>query len=379
MAILQRLEINGFRNLRDVRLTPHPKLNFFAGANGAGKTALLEAIHYLVRGKSFRSSQTTDLIGHDVEQLLIRTALQVEEFERVEVDAAVLRPRHKRQQIRWRGAPVNSFARISSNVPLQVFLPSLSDLVFGGPGERRRWLDWGTFHVEHRYLDHWRSYSRLLHQRNALLRALGNTESLTRSSEFTSFTEAMITAAELVTTARRAYLKAWNPYFETRLAQLSQGTSLESTLTLSLKPFGSSKSLSLRDLLGESTPREVKSGITVYGPHRADCELNIGSLQAASIASRGQGKLIALAMMIAQADVVAARSNVASVLLMDDLDAELDEIARAQLYEVLADCRAQAFITGVNPGPEMIRTASAAEGSYAMFHVEHGSVTQETA
>ncbi|MEM1434062.1 MAG: DNA replication and repair protein RecF [Pseudomonadota bacterium] len=379
MALFQGLEISGFRNLRDVQFQPHPKLNFFAGANGAGKTAVLEAIHYLVRGKSFRSVQPQDLIGRDAEQLLVRASLKLEHSDHAPVEAAVLRPRQRRQQVRWRGESASSFSKVSSGVPLQVFLPSLSDLVFGGPGERRKWLDWGAFHVEHRYLEHWRSYTKCLQQRNALIKQASERQQLVRSPEFRAFTDAMIGAADAVTGARLSYLACWRPFFESRLQQLVTGSALAQMPELNFRPLGSSKSLSLQELLVESASRELKSGITVYGPHRADCELLLENLPLASAASRGQGKLIALAMMIAQADVIADRTGVSSVFLMDDLDAELDEKARSRLYQALSECRAQVFITGVRPGPDK-KDASPASlpDSYALFHVKQGSVTQET-
>ena len=380
MALFQKLEVDGFRNLRSVKLLPHPKLNFIAGANGAGKTAILEAVHYLVRGKSFRSVQPQELVGHQSEQMLIRAGVQLEGLESQVVEAAVLRQRHRRQQIRWRGEATPGFARISGHVPLQVFLPSLSDLVFGGPAERRRWMDWGAFHVEQRYLEHWRRFSKALQQRNALLRRnIDATTSQTQTSERQAFTEALLEQAEAVTRIRQAYLDRWLGFFERRLEQLIAEGALPSQPRVVFKPYGSSKSLSLQELLVESGPRELKSGVTVYGPHRADLDLLLDTALVSSTASRGQGKLIALSMMLAQADVIADRTGASSVFLMDDLDAELDAHSRERLYAALGDCQAQVFITGVQAGPEAENVRSAPlPNSYAMFHVEHGSVTQET-
>ena len=170
MNLIRRFTVDGFRNLNGVDLEFNDRLNILLGPNGSGKTALLEALHYGIRGRSFRTSHSAELIGHDSSGFLLR--LDVEDASGVVHRGGIQRLRQKKQVVHWDGDRTSGFAQVSGLLPLQVILPTTSELVFGTPALRRRWLDWGVFHVEHAYLTRWRQYMRLLQQRNATLKQL---------------------------------------------------------------------------------------------------------------------------------------------------------------------------------------------------------------
>ncbi|MEM9741271.1 MAG: DNA replication and repair protein RecF [Pseudomonadota bacterium] len=383
MARFSHLAIAGFRNLEQVEFVPSPRHNLLIGPNGAGKTAILEAIHYLIRGRSFRTHLSSELVGIDVDRLLIRGSLDLARLDGSitelsasvgGVSVAVERPRGQKQAVRWNGEPVRGFSSSSRACPLQAFLPGLSDLVFGSPSVRRRWLDWGVFHVKHDYLDRWRTFSRLLSQRNALLKS---EEGRRDASLLKSFTEQYAQVGQEVAGLRDAYLELWRPFFDNRLALLVPD--LCDAVDVSIQPFGSSKSLSLGDLLVDLASRELKSGTSVCGPHRADVLVSLRGRPASQLASRGQGKLIAIAMLLSQSDVVRAQTDAETVFLLDDLPAELDERALVQVFEAIDETGSQTFST-TPVGPETVRLTDVLvtpEPTTRLFHVKHGALDEE--
>lgn len=361
----QRLEIHDLRNLERVDITLCPALNYFHGDNGAGKTAILEAVHLLARGRSFRSSQPSDLIRRGADSLLVRA--EVGDEHRGQVGLGLVRHRNGRAELRMNGRPERKLSQAAQLLPLQVMGPGLSDLVFGSPAERRQWLDWGLFHVEHGYLAVLRQYLHAVRQRNAGLRAVARGDM--ELPGLTVWTDAVIDLASQVSESRGAYLERLLPELERTLQELAPELDLEVAYRR-----GWPADQSLRKVLGESTRREVKSGVTQSGPHRADVDLRVAGLAAATSLSRGQGKALASAMMLAQARLLRSRASRSSVFLIDDIGAELDLPHSGRFFRILTDLGAQVLATS-NSDPRALTSLPAVE--IKAFHVEHGRVTDD--
>jgi DNA replication and repair protein RecF len=361
---VERLEVAHVRNLVAVDLTLSPGLNLFCGPNGAGKTALLEAMHLLTRGRSFRGSRVQPLIQHGQPGILIRARVQDE--ARGGVDIALAKNRDAGSDLRVAGQPERRLSAVAGLVPQQLFLPDGSDLVFGGPGERRRFLDWGVFHVKPPYLSHLQAYQRALRQRNALLAAGVSS----RHAELGAWTEQLDALAETVDAARRDYLAALEIKLGAMLDRLVAG-GFEATLEYRRGwPDGER----LAAALGRSLDRDVKFASTQLGPHRAELRFSVGSGSgsgnAAELLSRGQGKLLASALRLAQVHVTRQETGRSSLLLIDDLGAELDRVHSHRFFELLADSGCQVLATCVEP----MRLAEFGFERRAMFHVERGLI-----
>ena len=164
---IERFTAENFRCLSSVALDLDPHYNLIFGANASGKTSLLEALSYLGRGKSFRGAATSDLIRHGEKEFVL--------FGRVDVagrQASVgARNSSDGLEIRVDGESDGGAAALASVLPLQVIDPDVHNLISGGPDQRRRYLDWIAFHVEHDFLSLWRRFRRVLKQRNAALRS----------------------------------------------------------------------------------------------------------------------------------------------------------------------------------------------------------------
>ncbi|WP_129134600.1 DNA replication/repair protein RecF [Luteimonas sp. YGD11-2] len=354
---ITRLHIRDFRRLHDVDVRPGPGVNLLIGPNGAGKTSVLEAIHLMAYGRSFRGR---------VRDGLIRTgAAAVEVF--VEWDdagrerRAGLRHGGDRWEGRLDGASVDQLGDLCAALAVVSFEPGSHALVAGGGEPRRRFLDWGLFHVEHEFLPAWRRYARALRQRNALLKAQRG------DAELDGWEHEMAVAGETMTRLRAGYV-------DTLQAALAD---VVPVIAPSLGAAGMEfvagwkrADLSLRDALLISRERDRLSGHTTVGPHRADWRVHVAATPQGEALSRGQAKLVALACLLAQAQDLAGRQGQWPIVVLDDLASELDAHHRERALGLLAATRAQVFVSGTDLQP----LASAAAAGATVFHVEQGSL-----
>jgi DNA replication and repair protein RecF len=348
---LRRIRITDFRCLTEVALALHPARNYIYGANGAGKTSVLEAIFLLGRGRSFRTRQIRRLVRHGRPGLAVYG--EVQEGERLRRIGVAFK--EGRLEKRIDGEPAAGTVSLVEILPVHTIDPSIHDLIQGGPSERRRFLDWGVFHVEHDYLDAWRRYRRVLGQRNAVLKKGG------RPSELATWTVALAEAGELIDQHRASYVALLKP----ELAERGQ-TLLDRPLTLAYHRGWPAEG-SLAAALGAGESRDRVFGNTELGPHRADLEILLDAEPVHGQASRGQQKLAAASLILAQVSVF-GRVRGRSVLLVDDPAAELDNASLERLLAVLETVSAQLILTGLSASQ-----LAPPKGS-TVFHVERGEV-----
>jgi DNA replication and repair protein RecF len=360
----QRLDIQDLRNLESVRLDLEPGVNYFHGDNGAGKTAVLEAVHLLARGRSFRTHQTADLIRHGADE--VRVSAVVDDEHRGRQTLGIAKSRRDKTELRVNGKPGRRLSDAALLLPIQVMVPSLSDLVFGAPAARRQWLDWGTFHVKHDYLRVHRAYLHALRQRNAALKAIAAGKLQPQALDV--WTEELLKFAEQVTAEREAYLAELNPILLAAVDSLVPGLELEVAYRK-----GWPQEQALRKVLSDSLAKEVKFGTTQHGPHRADVELRVSSMPAGATLSRGQGKSLASAMMLSQARLLMRTARRASVFLIDDVGAELDLQHTQLFFRMLTELGVQVLATSSHAPAEITGLMT---GRVTMFHVEHGRVVR---
>lgn len=354
---LTRLEVSNLRILENVTLLPGPVLNLVIGANGSGKTSLLESIYTLCTGRSFRSRRSEEVIRRGAAELRVHGLLREGGAEAFPVG---VEKRPGSTRIRLAEEEVRSASVLARRLPLVLVPPDSQRLVFDGAELRRRLLDWGLFHVEQDYGPATQVYRRTLQQRNALLRrASGNPGPLT------SWDMRLEEAAARLHALRSRHLHQMLP----RVAQLaSELASVE--VSIHYYP-GWDTEVPLSEALAASLERDIARGHSGLGPHRADLVLSIGGAPAQQVLSRGEAKLVCLALWLAQARDYRARFKRAPLVLIDDLPAELDPQNRAGVLGALADLGGQSFITSV--------AADLLEGApkpLKRFHVERGNIVE---
>lgn len=351
MALIQ-LEVSQFRCIHQAVLQLDPRQNLIVGPNASGKTSLLEAIFLLGRGDSFRSHHTERMIQHGTDHFLTVGRLNGKHGEEV----IGLKGSRGEKEGRVNGQATRSLAELAARFPVQSIDPDVHELLEDGPTRRRQFLDWGVFHVEHQFHDAWRRYQRALKQRNATLKA-NQPDSMVRVWD-----QDLIEQGQRVTLFREQYLQQLRPFVHdlgTRLLGLE--------LDLDYQP-GWRRALSLPEALVESTTRDRERGNTCVGPHRADLQVKVDALPAKDRISRGQQKLLACTLILAQQLHRAAIDAPPACLLIDDPAAELDVDNLGKLLAVVADIPTQLVITGLNQ--DVLSFFPHAR----MFHVEHGVV-----
>lgn len=366
---LTRLTVERLRNLQSVELRPGPALNLITGANGAGKTSLLEAIHLLAYGRSFRGRVRDGLVRTGCDGLEV-FAEWGEPGQRTR--KAGLRHTGQAWDGRLDGAGVAGLGELCAALAALTFEPGSPALVSGGGEPRRRFLDWGLFHVEQVHVEQgdpgtagflplWRRYARALKQRNALLKLRAD------AAQFDVWDAELAAAGEPLNRCRQAYLERLQPHLQALSAELLPELG---EARFVFQPGWRREQYALEDALLLARPRDLAAGFTSVGPHRADWRIEHAARQAQEALSRGQAKLTALAALLAQAEDFAARRGHWPVVLLDDLGSELDRDHQQRLLQRLWASGAQIFVTGTEPPPVL---AGAGSG-LASFHVEQGRV-----
>ena len=340
-----------FRCLGAVEFDPHPQFSLIFGANASGKTSLLEAIAYLGRGRSFRGAGARDLVRHGAKEFVL--------FGEV-AGAAVQHRLGVRNgpdglELSLDGDRSGGTASLASALPLQVIDPEVHELVGGSPDQRRRFMDWMTFHVEHGYLAVWRRFRRALKQRNAILRS--------GRGDLDSWDREFVELAGAVDQARSVVLESAIPVLETAAADL-----LEAPVSFEYQR-GWASDRTLAEALQDSRSRDQQTGSSNIGPHRSDLKLRMDDRLAKRLVSRGQQKLLACAMVLGSMEVVGQALGRAPLLLLDDPAAELDGRALSRLMSAVGAGGGQVIATALT------RDAVPTPQDYALFHVEHGSLS----
>lgn len=341
-----------FRCVKAAAFDLDPGYNLIYGANASGKTSLLEAIAYLGRGRSFRGAPPQNLIRHGATEFVMfgRIATGSREV------AVGVRNSSEGLEIHVDGDKAQGVAALAEILPLQIVDPDIHNLVAGGPEERRRYLDWIAFHVEHGYLESWRRFRRALKQRNAALKENGSQDALAGwDREFTD------TALE-VHAARCRVLEITRPALQEIGATL-----LGSDVNIEYqRGWGAGKSLA--EALGEGIDRDRLLGSTQSGPHRANLQLIYDERQARRLVSRGEQKLFACALVLAATEIVQLHLERRLLLLLDDPAAELDGESLTRLMGVVVGLDCQVIATSLDAGQALFPE------SPRRFHVEQGNL-----
>ncbi|MEO8779109.1 MAG: DNA replication/repair protein RecF [Rhodanobacter sp.] len=355
---MEQLRVCALRCLTDVNVALDPAVNVFVGANGAGKTSVLEAAFLLSHARSFRSGAREALVQRGMAQMSVFAQVHC-------ADGGASRLGLGRAGARWEARIDGENVAIGELVracAVVCFEPGAHALIAGGAEERRRYLDWGVFHVEHEFLAGWRRYQRALKQRNSLLR-LGNTPS---DALFEPWERELSQAAHQIDLMRRVYLDQLRPMLQLSIAGL-----LPELGSVELRyRRGWPDDVELADQLRVQRGRDQARGHTTLGAHRADWSVAFEQAPMREHLSRGQEKLTALACVLAQAALYAQHHGDWPIVCLDDLGSELDQEHQASVVSQLLSSRAQILLTGTEL-PFALREVPA-----RVFHVEQGSLTR---
>jgi DNA replication and repair protein RecF len=329
---LRRIQVSDFRCLESASVEFDREFTLIVGPNASGKTSVLEAIYVLGRGRSFRSRLLEKLVRTGADRFVVFGEIALAERDaRLGVEGSAEGIRAKVD-----GGRVSSLADLATWLPVQIIDPEVHRLIDEGPSQRRRFLDWGVFHVEHRFIDIWLRYQQVLKQRNAALRAQQP------KSLVSAWDADLIRLGEAIHDARGRYLA----FLSDRAHSVAEAL-LGATLSLSYRS-GWSRDLTFAEALAASWTHDQEMGSTQVGPQRAEIGIRLDGVPVKDRISRGQQKLLAAALLVAQLDLF-PKESVTPTLLLDDPAAELDQDRLMNLIEEVARQSVQLVVTTLNP------------------------------
>lgn len=353
--IITQLDFTSFRNIKQASLSPHPALNLITGNNGSGKSSILEAVQCLATGHSFRTRKPRELINHS-DQTYQLTCTFVDNKTDAEHRAGLMRSRDGDVSLRLDFEDVKTQSTLTRLLPVKAITPDSLGLILDGPDTRRQFLDWGLFHVEPGFLNHWRIFRRSLSQRNQLLR------NMSTDKEIDTWNSSLLPAAQAIDAARKSYLAKLEIATQVRLKKM--GVMFHVKLDYRQ---GWSHSDELQQLLTNNLQYHRRMKTTTDGPHRADLLVYADNVLAKQVLSRGQLKILTYILHLSQLDVLLRERSQTAVVLCDDVNSELDEFHTNALLSQLSDLESQVFVTGVS-------LEKLFHFPNQRFHMEHGSL-----
>jgi DNA replication and repair protein RecF len=304
---LRRVQVSDFRCLHSAELEFDPRFTLISGPNASGKTSLLESIYVLGRGRSFRTRRLDNLIRLGANRFVIYGEAGAERRTGLGIEGSALGMRAK-----MGGDRVASLADLAAVLPVQIIDPEVHRLIEEGPSRRRRFLDWGVFHVEHSFVEKWQQYQQVLKQRNAALKARQP------AAAVSAWDSDLVRLGVSIHEARALYVDQLAPVASDIAKRL-----LGLDLSMSYRS-GWSRDLSLGEALRASWINDQETGVTQVGPQRAEIAFRLDGAPVKDRISRGQQKLLASSLLMAQLRLFPNDAQIRPTLLLDDPAAELD-------------------------------------------------------
>lgn len=360
MAIT-KISIHHFRNMAEVSLELSPKMNFFFGENGSGKTSLIESIYYLGFGRSFRTHLTPRLIQHDQADFVIYA--EFNDKDDTPNRLGLERARDGSRKIHLNGESLTSMSEIAKLLPLQLMTTTSYRYFHDGPKLRRQYLDWGTFHVEHTFYPLWKQLQHCLKQRNAALKMHSSPDQLSL------WDNQLADIGEQIDKIRKHYIDRLSPIAEKLFSDL-----LGDSKNIHLRyRSGWNKELALIEALERDYERDLNMGYTHSGPQRADLQVYIDNVPVGDKLSQGQQKIAAHSLHLAQGILHKQLTERAPIYLIDDLASELDTTRFRSIIDVIISLDSQIILTGIDQSQmddfPLVENVN-------VFHVKHGNINE---
>jgi DNA replication and repair protein RecF len=326
---LTELNVHHLRSIESTRLTLHPHFNLFYGPNGSGKTSLLEAIYLLSSGHSFRTREISPLVSEGESSLIVFARTSTDES--ISIQKSISGP----TQVKLNRQVCYSSSELAHFLPCQVFYQDIFQIIDAGPSVRRTLLDWGLFHVEQSYHSIWKSYRAVIKQRNALLRQKAPAQA------FIPWNKQLVELAVELDRMRSGYFMQWSQQFHEFLQQL---TDVPCVISYYKGWDRKQTGKDLAAILDEQLTTDLHRQYTHAGAHQADILFDLSSKKAKLLLSRGQQKIVLIALKLAQASLVPGNC----IYLLDDIAAELDTQHLSRLIDCLRKIKGQLFLTALD-------------------------------
>ena len=366
------VKANGYKNLKNAVISPHPEYNLITGMNAQGKTNLLEAIWLMTGCRSFRGSKDRDYISIDGN--IMELGMAFYDGRRTQkIEYSMSRENIRDKKIKLNGVSIKGTNGLFDCFKAVVFTPDDTELIKGSPEKRRTFIDLCCCQLNGRCLDSVRRYDLLLNHRNTLLKSIAAGKAQ-RDSIYV-WDQQIAAIGTFISVKRNEYVKKMNETCQRLYSRITGGKEIltieyNSNIFGSQIPEGNDGNDAVAKYfmkLNGSIDDDIRLGYTLWGAHRDDLVIKINGLNIKEFGSQGQKKTAALVMKLGQAEIYFKKSAEAPVILLDDVMGELDESRQALVFETVKNM--QVFITACN------ENAVKGLANGAVFRVENGEVT----
>ncbi|MDQ3047456.1 MAG: DNA replication/repair protein RecF [Bacteroidota bacterium] len=362
---LKKLSLLNFKNYAEAELSLSSHVNCFTGNNGEGKTNILDAIHYLSFCKSFFNPIDSQNILHEAPFFLIQ-GLYESNGKEEEIYCGL-----KRNQKKQFKRNKKEYSRLADHIglyPLVMISPADSELITEGSESRRKFIDSVIAQFDREYLENLIHYNKILTQRNALLKQIGNSGKFDQDS-LEIWDMQLIQYGEKVHSTRRDFVQKFIPGFQKYYEFISGGRE-----QVGLQYNSQLNNTTFSDGLAKALNRDRALEYTTVGIHKDDLEFTINGHSLKKYASQGQQKSFLIALKLAQFDFIRNIKKVTPILLLDDIYDKLDDQRVKQLMELVSsDNFGQLFITDTHP-TRLAELFSAGNADFKSFRITNGNM-----
>ncbi|HNR34346.1 MAG TPA: DNA replication/repair protein RecF [Candidatus Hydrogenedentes bacterium] len=344
---LVRFTCEGFRALHAVAFDPAPGINLIVGDNAQGKTSLLEAILFAATARSHRALSESELVRAGADFFQIRVEARRDPHP-IAIDA---RWYQGVKRFRVNGVLQARISDILGKLCVVLFSPEDISLIKGTAAHRRKFLDMELSQISPRYLAALQFYRQSLRQRNEVLRA-----AVPDAAQLDAWDAQLVQHGAVLMQEREAFIARLSQYAAESYRRVAGGE----TMAIAYEPDASSPG-DFAKILGKGRAGDIRRRATMRGPHRDDLDFRVEGQSARAFASQGQQKTAALAVRMAELELVRERIGEYPVFMLDEVFSELDEHRSRQLIDSL------------DPGVQCLLTATAVHRRHSLLSREHAT------
>ena len=357
---LKSLSLLNYKNFDSANFDFDPKINCLVGNNGVGKTNVLDAVYHLSFGKSYFNPITSQNINHEAEFFVIDGIFEKNEREEQIIVSA---KRGQKKMIKRNNKPYEKFSEHIGFIPTVIISPADRDLIIEGSETRRKFMDGVISQSDNQYLNSLINYSKIVSQRNALLKYFAANNTFDRDT-LSVYDMQLEELGNTLYSKRRKFLEVFIPIFQKRYATISNEKEDVAVVYKSQL-----EELDFKALLKDNLQKDMALQYTSVGTHKDDLNFEIAGHPIKKFGSQGQQKSFLIALKLAQFDFIKDLSSVSPILLLDDIFDKLDEHRVAHIVDLVAtEELGQLFISDTH-GDRTEKVVKGTGRSYKMFHL----------
>lgn len=335
--LIKKIKLCNYRNYNDVELNFCDFTNILYGDNAQGKTNILESIYLCGTTKSHQGSRDKEIIQIGKEESHIKMYIEKDGLEH-KIDMHL--KKSKAKGIAINGVPIRKSSELIGMVNMIFFSPEDLNIIKNGPSERRKFINMELCQLDRIYLDNIGKYTKVLNQRNALLKHIKHDEKL--ADTLSVWDEQLITYGKSIIKSRYEFIEQLNEIAEKihlKLTGNKEELLIQYESNVEIDDF--------EEKLSKSYDKDMYYQMTHVGPHRDDIKFISNGMDLRTYGSQGQKRTAALSLKLSEIDIVKKRINDVPILLLDDVLSELDRKRQNYLLDCLENIQTIITCTGL--------------------------------